>query len=200
MFTGLIQQVGTVVQCENDETHSILSVVLSEPISSIRLGDSISVSGVCLTVSKREDHTIHFSVMPETFAKTTLGNFVKNQRVNIECALRVGDALGGHFVYGHVDGVGDVVDVKDVQDDKNVRVIVIKLPLELTAYILPRGSVAVDGVSLTIAQCETDTVTVSLVAHTLAHTTLHDVQIGDRVNVEMDMLMKMVSQTIKSCS
>ena len=189
MFTGIVSEVGEVKRLDGN----VLKIRTIDISKKVALGSSVSVSGVCLTVSAIEDTTLVFSVMIETFSKTKLGNLLEKSKVNLEGSLRAGDEVGAHFVYGHVDGLGEVVEVGSSGDD---RLVSIKLPTDLMKYISPQGSVAVDGVSLTVASFDNDIFTVSLIPHTLEHTTLGDLLPGDQVNIEIDMLAKYVERVI----
>jgi riboflavin synthase len=182
MFTGIIREVGIVKQLHDGK----LEIGnWGENFPSI--GSSVSVNGVCLTVAGYGIGAVIFDVMPETLRKTTIGGKNAGDAVNLESSLRVGDELGGHFVCGHADGVGVVTNVEKEHD---AALMTIQPPQELMRFFAPQGSVAVDGVSLTIADTRDDAITVSLVQHTLEHTTLGRVKKGDRVNIECDMLAK----------
>lgn len=185
MFTGIIKSFGTVLEIKKKEAGSEIILEIAE--SNVSLGSSVSVGGICLTVTQKEDSIVHFDVMPETLKKTTLGDRASGDKVNIETTLRVGDEVGGHFVYGHVDGVGEVVNIVNQGDN---RLIEFKASENILKYIAPQGSVAVDGVSLTVASFMGSTFTVSLIPFTLRNTTLGMLKVGDKVNVESDMLAK----------
>jgi len=180
MFTGLVREVGEVVSFEDGR-------LVVECGTVAELGDSVAIAGVCLTVIERAGHALSFDVVPETLAR------VKpfSGRVNVEPALRAGDALGGHQVQGHVDGVGRVESVEPEGDGVRVR---IEPPTELLRYCVEKGSVAIDGVSLTIAGIDETRFAVALIPHTLAATTLSRLAAGDSVNVEADVLAKYVEK------
>jgi riboflavin synthase len=186
MFTGLIREVGRVVSFA-DGRLTIASAQEAE------LGDSIAIDGVCLTVVAHEEGTLAFQAVPETLARTSLGTLEAGSRVNLEPALRVGDALGGHYVQGHVDGVGHVRSVETEGADVVVRV---DAPPELLRYLVEKGSVTVEGVSLTVAGVDERGFSVALIPHTLAETTLDALAAGDPVNLEVDVLAKYVERLV----
>ena len=180
MFTGLVREVGRVVSFEDGRL-----VVASETAAD--LGDSVSVAGVCLTVVEATGGRLGFDVVPETLARVK--PFAG--RVNVEPALRAGDPLGGHQVQGHVDGVGRVTSVEAEGDGRRVR---IALEPELLRYSVEKGSITVDGVSLTVAAIDTQGVEVALIPHTLEETTLSELEPGSLVNIEVDVLAKYVEK------
>lgn len=187
MFTGIIQAMGTVTLAEG-RGKTLLSVRMPEQWSPrLALGSSVAVNGVCLTLMKRQKNALVFELLEETKAKTILGQLHDGDQVNLESSLRLGDEVGGHFVFGHVDGVGEVVGMK--RDAKRTD-ITIRLPRPLMRYVVPQGSIALNGVSLTVARYTATTLTVSLISFTLKETTLGSLRKGDRVNVECDMLAK----------
>lgn len=184
MFSGIVRTVGEIKVHENGRL-----VVACGADFIAEKGSSVCVSGICLTATERTDGQLIFDVMPVTFEKTMLGGKTVGDAVNVEPSLKVGDELGGHFVYGHVDGVGVVT---NVQQEKDATLVTIRLPQDIMMFFAPQASVAVDGVSLTIASLEHDTITVSLVPYTLKNTTLGGLKIGDKVNIECDMLAKIM--------
>lgn len=183
MFTGIIEDVG-IIRRREVVNGQLQLIVESKKIRTVKKGSSVSVDGVCLTVAGKKGNSVMFDVMKETVRKTTLAQKKKGDRVNIERALKVGDELSGHFVFGHVDGIGQVTE----------GLLTIKPPRELMKYIVPQGSVAIDGVSLTVARVRKESFTVSLVDYTLKHTTLGTLKKGDMVNIEIDMLAKIIWQ------
>lgn len=185
MFTGIVQ--GTTKILDNSK----MLVLASHPVlKKTKLGGSIAINGVCLTLVKRTSKGLTFEVMPETLRKTNLGALKKNDLVNIEPALRVGDELGGHMVQGHVDGVGAVKKV--VADGQNT-LVEIEIPKELRpVYPALHGSVTLDGISLTVARRTTKTMTVSLITETHKRTTWKNIKVGDAVNVEVDVFNKYI--------
>jgi riboflavin synthase len=180
MFTGIVVEVGEV----NEKTKSKIRVKTKNLAKDVMLGSSICVGGVCLTVSGIDEDILSFDVMDETIKKSIFG-----EKVNLEGSLRAGDEIGGHFVYGHVDGVGEVV-------SKIKNYTKIKPPYDLMKFIAPQGSIAIDGVSLTVSSFEESTFTVSLIPFTLENTTLGELKVGSKVNLEVDMLAKYVAKQI----
>jgi len=180
MFTGLIREVGTVVSMK-DGRLAIDATLDAE------LGDSIAVNGVCLTVVGSTP--LRFDAVSETLARTSLGDLRDGARVNLEPALRAGDALGGHYVQGHVDGVGTVRSVGELTW--------FDAPVEINRYVVEKGSIAVEGTSLTVAATDEGGFAVALIPHTLDHTTLGELQPGARVNLEADVLAKYVEKLLR---
>jgi riboflavin synthase len=187
MFTGIVREVGTVAAFDG----SRLVVAGAVTAASSAVGDSVSVAGVCLTVVETQAGTLEFDVVPETLARTALGRLELGDAVNLEPALRVGDPLGGHVVQGHVDAVGRV---RSVAPEGDSRRIWFDGPESLVRYCLEKGSIAVDGVSLTVAALDDDGVEVALIPHTLEVTTLGRLEPGDEVNLEADVLAKVVER------
>jgi riboflavin synthase len=187
MFTGIVREVGAVVASDG----SRLVVEGPETAGSSALGDSVSVAGVCLTVVEGEIGQLAFDVVPETLSRTTLGRLEPGDNVNLEPALRVGDPLGGHVVQGHVDAVGWVRSVASEGDGHRIW---FDAPESVVRYCLEKGSIAVDGVSLTVAALDDEGVEVALIPHTLEVTTLGRLEPGDEVNLEVDVLAKVVER------
>jgi riboflavin synthase alpha subunit len=186
MFTGIVRERGRVVSADRNGAGVHLRIAAAETAQAAP-GDSISVSGCCLTVTKVDGEALEFDAVPETIARTTLGALEAGAEVNLEPALRAGEPLGGHFVQGHVDGRARVTAFDPEGDGARLRV---QLPDELQRYCVEKGSLAVDGVSLTIAARDDDGVEIALVPFTLEHTTLGALGPGDEVNVEVDLLAK----------
>lgn len=189
MFTGIVREVGTIAAFAG----SRLVVAGAETAASAAVGDSVSVAGVCLTVVERDAGELAFDVIPETLARTSLGRLRPGDPVNLEAALRVGDPLGGHVVQGHVDAVGRVRSVAPESDSRRVWV---DAPESVVRYCLEKGSIAVDGVSLTVAALDDEGVEVALIPHTLEVTTLGRLEPGDQVNLEVDVLAKVVERLL----
>lgn len=193
MFTGLIEETGTVRSVRRAGRSLHLTVGARRVLEGVRAGDSIAVNGVCLTVVAFDDASFTADVMPETFAVTSLRTLAPGDRVNLERTMALGDRFGGHIVQGHVDGTGTVLAVEP--DEIAVRVTV-GAGAEVLRYLVPRGSVAVDGVSLTVVDVGADRFTVSLIPHTFAVTALGARRAGDLVNLEADILAKYVERLI----
>lgn len=193
MFTGLVEEIGQIVAVEAHGSARRFTIRAKKILTEAKIDDSISVSGVCLTVVARSENTFQVQAVDETLRKTTLGNFQLSDPVNLERALRSTDRLGGHFVQGHVDGVGEIV---DIVPQAAGQLMVVELRQELLRYVIPHGSIALDGVSLTVARLEAARVTIALIPHTLAQTTLSARRRGDWLNVETDLLGKYVERLL----
>lgn len=197
MFTGLVQALGTIRDVSDTGGGRRLRIAEAALAPALQLGESVAVCGACLTVVAREADTFEFEVGPETLAKTTLGHLATGDRVNLERALRVGDALGGHFVTGHVDCVGRVLDEATTGEWLTVS---FGFPPAFGDLLVSKGSVAVDGVSLTVVDALADRLSVMLIPHTRALTTLGTKRPGDAVNLEFDLLAKHVQKLFKRIS
>lgn len=188
MFTGLVEALGEIVAVRDQPPGKRL-ILRAGTASGASLGASIAINGCCLTVVEMDGDQLSFEAGPETLARTNLGLLTPGSRVNIEQSLRVGDRLGGHFVTGHVDGLGTLV---SRHDDRDWATFWFRVPAELALQMASKGSVAVDGVSLTLVEVDHDRFSVCLIPHTLAHTTLGGLQVGAAVNIETDLLAKYV--------
>jgi riboflavin synthase len=196
LFTGIVQDVGRVVACESRGGDARLTIACERlSLSGARIGDSLAVQGCCLTLTEVLGQTFAADLSRETLARTTLGELKAGSPVNLEPALRAGDALGGHLVSGHVDGVGRVA---ALAGDARSRRLTIEAPAELARYLAPKGSVSVDGVSLTINTVEGASFGVNLIPHTLAVTTLGVLTVGASVNLEVDPVARYVARLLES--
>ena len=196
MFTGLVEKVGIVSGVTESAAGRELRI--DSDYSDLGLGESIAINGACLTVREFGDGWFTVAAVATTLGRTTVGDWTAGRRVNLERALRAGDRLGGHFVQGHVDGVAAVVDVHRRDD---AVVVDLALPQGLPELMVLHGSVAVDGVSLTVNELPgPDLLQLSLIEYTLRHTTFADLRVGDRVHVEADMLGKYVQRLLKEPS
>lgn len=193
MFTGLIEALGQVEAVAQQPPGMRLTVRHADMARQLSRGESVAVDGVCLSVVEAAADCFAFDVGPETLARTTLGGLQPGHVVNLERALRVGDRLGGHWVQGHVDGVGRIL---SRQTQGEWQVVWFETPPLLTRQMVVKGSVAVDGVSLTIVDLHRDRFSVMLIPHTLQQTTLGRKQVGDRVNLETDILAKYVQRLL----
>ena len=193
MFTGIVRELGVVVSAEDAGGGRALVVRAPKTAARTHVGDSVSVDGCCLTAASVETARIAFHAVPETIARTTLGELETGAQVNVEPALRAGEELGGHYVQGHVDGVGRIQSVE--AEGEGLRVFV-EASDEVLRYCVEKGSITMDGVSLTIADLAEDAFAVALVPHTLEVTTLSDLQPGMTVNLEADVLAKYVERLI----
>ena len=195
MFTGITRELGDVETVEEREGGRRLRLRAPATAASARPGDSVAVSGVCLTATGVADDVLTFDVVPETLRRSTLGRLRRGARVNLEPAVRVGEPLGGHLVQGHVDGTGRV---RSLEPQGEGRRLELDVPEELRRYCVEKGSLAVEGVSVTIAELGSDAVAIALVPHTLAATTLGSLVAGDEVNLEVDLLAKYVERLLAS--
>ena len=191
MFTGIVREVGRVAAFEGGDDG--VRLVLHAPLTtaSLQVGDSLAVNGVCLTAAAVAAKNVTLHAVPETLRRTTLGSLARGDAVNLEPALRAGEPLGGHYVQGHVDGVGSIQSVE--AEGEGLRVVV-EAPAELLRYCVEKGSIAVDGVSLTVAELFDDSFAVALVPHTMEATTLSQLVPGRPVNLEVDVLAKYVER------
>lgn len=190
MFTGLIEAIGVVERARRDEKG--LNLVIRAPFPDLSLGESIAVDGACLTVTELKEGTFRVHVVRSSQDRTCFEDYYEGRKVNLERALKMGDRLGGHMVQGHVDGVGTIERITDVED---ARLMDLRVPSSVAAVSVLLGSITVDGVSLTVnALPARDVVQVSLIPHTREHTTLGDRKAGDRVHLEGDVLGKYVQQ------
>ncbi len=194
MFTGIVQATGTLARSEARGGDVRLFIDAPDfDAAGIALGDSISISGCCLTVVAHEGAELAFDVSNETLSLTTLGDLRPGGRVNLEPALRLSDRLGGHLVSGHVDGVGTIVAIEPDARSQRWR---IEAPAALSRYIAAKGSVCVDGVSLTVNAVEGDWFDVNLIPHTLTATTFAERRVGDRVNLEIDLVARYLERLL----
>jgi len=189
VFTGIVRERGRLVGRDGGD----LVVEAPETAAGASVGDSVALDGVCLTATDVSDGRIAFHAVPETLDRSTLGALEPGAEVNVEPALRAGEPLGGHYVQGHVDGVGRVTDTR--REGDGVR-LVLAVPPELLRYCVEKGSIAVQGVSLTIAGLDDQGVEIALVPHTLAATTLAALRPGAEVNLEVDVLAKYVERLV----
>lgn len=187
MFTGLVETTGTIKSIERRSSSAILAV---EPSGvEAKIGDSVAVNGICLTVVKNSRGLFYFDVSNETIKKTTICDWKAGLRVNLETSLKAGDEIGGHFVSGHVDEVGTVSGVKKEGQDSRYK---IKMSKNFAKYLVPQGSVGIDGISLTVAAIRADHFEIVIIPHTLKITNMSNYKVGTKVNLEADMLGKYV--------
>jgi riboflavin synthase len=195
VFTGIVRERGRVAALEGGADGVRIVVEAPSTAAQTGVGDSISIGGVCLTAVSIEDGRVAFDAVPETLRRTSLGRLEPGAEVNVEPALRAGEPLGGHYVQGHVDGVGRVRSTEPEGDGLRLW---IEAPPDLLRYCVEKGSVAVEGVSLTVAELGDNTFAVALVPHTLAVTTLGSLRPGDPVNLEVDVLAKYVERLLRA--
>jgi len=193
MFTGLVEALALVAEVESRPPGRLLKLRVGDVADQVLLGDSIAINGCCLTCVAVADGQLSFEAGPETLSRTTLGQLTAGSKVNIERSLSVGDRLGGHFVSGHVDDVGRLA---RRQDERDWSTFWFHFPARLRRQMAAKGSIAVDGVSLTLVDVLPEEFSVALIPHTLAQTTLGALAVGDRVNLETDLLAKYVEQQV----
>ena len=193
MFTGLVEDVGRVVSLETGDMFR-LGVSASRVLEDTRIGDSVSVNGVCLTVNEVDGETLVFQAMPETLRRTSLGDLAEGSPVNLERAMSPQSRFGGHIVQGHVDGVGEVLGVRPEGD---AAIWEFTAPEGVLRYTVEKGSVCVDGISFTVVSVREDSFTVSILPQTRANTNLQELGAGDRVNLEADVIGKYVERLLQ---
>jgi riboflavin synthase len=193
MFTGLIEETGSITGVRPTSTGRDLVVRAPGIVGSAAIGDSIAVNGICLTVVTKSGDSFTCHAGSETLARTTAGSWQPGQRANLEQALQVGDRLGGHFVQGHVDGVGQCAARRRVGETVEFT---FSLPDDLAVYVVEKGSITIDGISLTVTSLGAASFSVAIIPHTLANTTLGDMQPGRQVNLEVDILAKYVQRAM----
>ena len=193
MFTGLVEEVGRVADVVVDGERARLVISAPGVVDDLPLGASVAVDGVCVTATDVDAEGFAVDLMRETMRVTALGRLDAGVRVNLERAMKVGDRLGGHLVQGHVDGIGEVIGVEDVPGTRTLR---FRIPVDLTRYLVMKGSVCVNGVSLTVADVQDDVIAIGLIPHTLAATNLGDLTVGSTVNREVDVVAKYVERML----
>ena len=197
MFTGLIEDIGRITSIDRRGAAAALTLTTALPVSEINIGDSVAVNGACLTVTAQTRTTLTFDVSPETIAGTTIGGLRSGSAVNLERALRLGDRLGGHIVTGHIDCIGRLARSSDT--DRN-RVLEFTLPAENARYLISKGSVAINGISLTVNRVTATGFTVNIIPLTQAATNLSVLKVGDKVNIETDIIGKYVERLTRPWS
>ncbi len=195
MFTGIIEYLGKVEKTQKKPDSMVISVNIGELSKGVKQGDSIAVNGICLTATSINDAVVTFDVLKETLSKTSLNGIKSADKVNIERALRVGDRLGGHFVTGHIDGTGVVNKKTTVPGQTTMG---FKVNKELSNMMIKKGSIAIDGISLTLVDVTENSFSVALIPFTLAETTLGFKDAGDTVNLEVDMIGKWVKKIVST--
>ena len=195
MFTGLVEETGSILECVREARSARLTLVAPIIHADARIGDSIALNGCCLTVVAIDEDRLTFDAIPETLDRTNLGDLRPGDRVNLERPLRAGARLDGHFVQGHIDGVGTIL---SLTPDSNAVIVEIEPPEALNRYFVEKGSVAVDGVSLTVAGVRANSFTIWTIPHTRKVTTLGTRRVGDRVNLECDLLGKYIERLLEA--
>ena len=187
MFTGIVEEIGTIESVKSAKNLALVTVKAKKILSGSKLGDSIAIDGVCLTVVNKASSAVCFEAMKETLDKTTAGIWRKGMRVNLERALLANSRLGGHFVTGHVDGIGVIT---GIAKEENYVALALKSPKELMKFIVPKGSICLNGVSLTVGKVRENNFEVYLIPYTLKETNLGLLKLGDPVNIEIDILAR----------
>ena len=195
MFTGLVEETGRVASIESGSM-ARLTIAAGTAGEDVKIGDSVAVNGTCLTVNEVDGETLVFYAMPETLRRTALGRISVGSLVNLERAMGAGDRFGGHIVQGHVDGVGKVRDVRPEGPRGGAEIWTFTVPNDVLRYTVEKGSVCVDGISLTVASLEEGTFAVSILPQTREKTNLRELKIGDRVNLEADVIGKYVERLL----
>jgi riboflavin synthase len=194
MFSGIVETTGTVTSIAHSPEGARITLTPNLPLTDVTLGESVCVNGVCLTVTSVRETALSFDVSAESLRRTTLGDLQPGDLVNVERSLRLRDRLSGHLVFGHVDGVGRIT---AIQPEGDSFLYTFAIPPELGRYLVEKGSVAVDGISLTVFQCQPTAFTCAIIPHTYQVTTLHAKKPGDRVNIENDMQGKYVEKFVR---
>ena len=194
MFTGIVEELGTIRSVRRGAASAVLSIGAAEVLSDLKIGDSVAVNGVCLTVTSLDDGGFTADVMHETLGRSSLGALIPGSRVNLERAMPANGRFGGHIVSGHIDGTGKIASVRP--DDNALWYTIYAAP-ELLRYIVEKGSITIDGISLTVAAVDEVSFFVSLIPHTAAVTTLGKKRAGDTVNLETDIIGKYVEKLLR---
>jgi riboflavin synthase len=193
MFTGIIEDKGKVLRVEYRGQEKKLTIELPTYLTEVQLGDSININGVCLTVVQKKEQGIELDMSQETLQKTILRELREGDQVNLERALTLTGRLGGHIVTGHIDGIGEIIEKKKERDFLRLR---IRIPESISRYVVQKGSIAIDGISLTVNECQGAEIQLTLIPYTIEKTTLLDKKVGDQVNVETDILGKYVEKLL----
>jgi len=194
MFTGIIEEIGIIKNIIPKGDGLRLTISARLITDDLNIGDSVAVDGICLTVTTIENHVFEVDVSAETIKKTTLKEFIQSRKVNLERAVKMGARMGGHIVTGHIDGIAEIKKISSTGE------FAIKVPLDLSKYMVYKGSVAIDGISLTIAALNFDSIDIALIPHTIKITTLGEKTAGDKINVECDIIGKYVEKLLPSLS
>lgn len=195
MFTGIIEELGTVERVTRGRVSAVIAIRAEHILSDLKIGDSVAVNGVCLTATGLTGHGFTADVMHETLDRSALAGLGPGSRVNLERAMAANGRFGGHIVAGHVDGVGTIA---AIEQDDNAIWFTITAPAQVLRYVVEKGSIAIDGISLTVARVETDRFAVSVIPHTAAVTLLGLRRTGDRVNLESDLVGKYVERLLRT--
>ena len=189
MFTGLIEEIGTIENIVRQQDKMNLSIKAKKILTDTKIDDSISINGICLTVVDIKTNSFMVQAVRETAQKSTIANWRKGEFVNLERAMKINDRLGGHIVQGHIDGIGTIDKITKLSDALELEII---LPTGKNAYTIEKGSIAIDGISLTIAKKARDKIRIAVIPHTLNNTTLKDKKVNDKINIEFDFFAKYI--------
>jgi len=189
MFTGLIEEIGTIENIVRQQDKINLSIKAKKILTDTKIDDSISINGICLTVVDIKTNSFAVQAVRETMQKSTIANWRKGEFVNLERAMKINDRLGGHIVQGHIDGIGTIDKITKLSDTLELEII---LPTGKNAYTIEKGSIAIDGISLTIAKKARDKIRIAVIPHTLNNTTLKDKKVNDKINIEFDFFAKYI--------
>lgn len=193
MFTGIIREIGKVKKVEKHQNSALFEIITTKILQDKKIGESIAINGVCLTITKIEQNTFSCEAVEETLNKTNLGELKENDEVNLEPALKLNESLDGHLVQGHVDSTGII---QLVEKQKNQTKISISLAKEISQYLAFKGSITINGVSLTISDLQEDNFTVTLISHTLENTNLGKIKKNDKVNLEVDVVARYIERML----
>lgn len=193
MFTGIVEEIGTVKNTVKKGQTIILTIQAKKILEDVHLGDSIAINGVCLTVTSFTKDEFTVDVMPETYQSTNLNTLSNHHKVNLERAMATNGRFGGHIVSGHIDATGEILGIKPLENAVTYQ---IKIPSSYSKYCLTKGSITIDGTSLTIFKVEDEVITISLIPHTRFYTILGSKNVGDTVNIEFDLLGKYVEKML----
>ena len=195
MFTGIIEEIGTIQTMTNNGRSSRIVISAKKILEGLRVGDSINTNGVCLTVTEFSSTSFTADIMPESIQRTSFSKLRIGSKINLERAIKLSDRLGGHLLTGHIDGIGVI---KRIRKDENAVWLTIDSHAEILKYIVKKGSIAIDGISLTVIKNDNHCFDVSIIPHTQQETTIPDKKIGDAVNLECDIIGKYVEKMIKN--
>lgn len=193
MFTGIISEIGEVKKVFRDKENTVFTIAAKKNSKGLKLGDSIAINGSCHTVVKKSAGSFTVESMPETLKRTNLGELKIGSKVNLEKPLKASGSFDGHFVSGHIDGVAKII---SITPDKNSKLFTLEIPSSLSKLVVEKGSIALDGISLTVISIRGNKVTVGIIPHTLKSTTLGLKQAGDKINVEADLLAKHLAKLV----
>ena len=194
MFSGIVETIGIIKQVQGGVGSVQLLIEPVMPFDDLKIGDSVAVNGTCLTVTEFTDKSFSVTVVPQTLRLTSLGDLIEDGRVNLERSLRYNARIGGHMVQGHIDGIGSIIDIKE--DGRDAIIVRILLPVDLAKYVLNKGYIALDGMSITVIEAGSSYLTVTFIPHTQEVTIVNDYKIGTKINIEVDILGKYIEKLL----